>query len=472
MAQTTPNPLLPVNYCLQCANGGACSQAYLNSPGKYCGKWIGPNLVSQVCCCPTDSTCAIPTSLTACRCKKHESTPYWVWILVGLGVILLGIGIYFCCCRRNYYDEPVIVQEPVYVQQPAWHHIAIFPAMRKCSPTLLLVLAAFLAAFVSAQTPAPAPGTFTMPPDNCIGCLNGNAASCKVAYHNMPGQVCGNWASAAGKMPCCCAAGDVSICRAMLKQTKECLCSNALPPAPEKKKTPFWVWILVAIGAILIGIAIYWFCCRPSDDEVVIVETQQPVSSRSSRLWLPAARYRLGAPMSRLVLLLLLLLAMAVHGQTTVDQCQVCASTGQCSAAYKGLPGKYCGPWLSSGVKQVCCCPTGAVCAIPLQANACLCKAPAPTAAPASEKKTPFWVWILVAFGAVAIGVGLYFCCCSAGNNTTNDGYVAANQPVYVQQPVYASQPVYATQQPMYMAPQQVGICDAALYRNLPSNVV
>ncbi|KDO35182.1 hypothetical protein SPRG_00028 [Saprolegnia parasitica CBS 223.65] len=145
--------------------------------------------------------------------------------------------------------------------------------------------------------------------------------------------------------------------------------------------------------------------------------------------------------MSRLALLLVTLLCAAVHA--AIDTCQVCASTGQCDTAYKGLPGKYCGPWLSSGVKQVCCCPTAAVCAIPLQANACLCKSPPPAPAPSSDA-TPTYVWVLVALAVAGLAC---FCCCRSTQYASDDSYVAIHstpQPMYVQQPVYmAPQPVY-----------------------------
>ncbi|DAZ98175.1 TPA: hypothetical protein N0F65_005641 [Lagenidium giganteum] len=48
---------------------------------------------------------------------------------------------------------------------------------------------------------------------------------------------------------------------------------------------------------------------------------------------------------------------------STLSGCQLCASSGDCSHAYLGGPGQYCGPWLDNvGERQACCCPTNAVC--------------------------------------------------------------------------------------------------------------
>ena len=140
--------------------------------------------------------------------------------------------------------------------------------MRKSVASCLLLLVALLAT-VCAQTPAPAPA-LSQPIDQCLQCQT--YGQCALAYKGMPGQFCGKWVSAAGVLPCCCPAN--SAC-AMPKDSKACLCKEVPPP---KKSTPIWVWILVAIGVILIGVGIYFCFCRPSaDDEVVFVETQQPV---------------------------------------------------------------------------------------------------------------------------------------------------------------------------------------------------
>ena len=39
--------------------------------------------------------------------------------------------------------------------------------------------------------------------------------------------------------------------------------------------------------------------------------------------------------------------------------CQICATTGQCSLAFRGGPGQYCGQWYdrSTSTNKPCCCP-------------------------------------------------------------------------------------------------------------------
>ncbi|KDO35181.1 hypothetical protein SPRG_00027 [Saprolegnia parasitica CBS 223.65] len=138
--------------------------------------------------------------------------------------------------------------------------------MRKSIASCLLLLVALLAT-VCAQTPAPA---LSQPVDQCLQCQV--YGQCALAYKNTPGQFCGKFLSSGVAFPCCCPTN--SAC-AMPKDNKSCLCKELPPP---KKSTPFWVWILVAIGVILIGVGIYFCFCRPSaDDEVVFVESQQPV---------------------------------------------------------------------------------------------------------------------------------------------------------------------------------------------------
>lgn len=57
----------------------------------------------------------------------------------------------------------------------------------------------------------------------------------------------------------------------------------------------------------------------------------------------------------------------AVHAAENATQsgCQICASTGDCSRAYRGEAGQFCGNWLDrSNTRQPCCCPTNAVCKV------------------------------------------------------------------------------------------------------------
>ncbi|ETV66682.1 hypothetical protein H257_16895 [Aphanomyces astaci] len=124
--------------------------------------------------------------------------------------------------------------------------------------------------------------------------------------------------------------------------------------------------------------------------------------------------------------------------------CQRCANDStQCGDAYKGIPGKYCGPWLSSGVKQACCCPPTARCVIPINAASCGCDSdPTPINKPTtSSSKTPFWVWILVGVGVLALAVVIWRCCCVTVYEP-EPVYVPAGGVTYVgQQPVVVQQP-------------------------------
>ncbi|KAF0691930.1 Aste57867_16926 [Aphanomyces stellatus] len=138
-----------------------------------------------------------------------------------------------------------------------------------------------------------------------------------------------------------------------------------------------------------------------------------------------------------------MLLVSLVYAATTpstpfpgTSPCQQCANNPTtCNVAYKGLPGKYCGPWLSGGVKQACCCPTGARCVIPIKADSCGCDSAPTVIAKPSKSTTPFWVWVLVSIGVVALAIAIWRCCC----------VTVVEEPVYVQAGgvTYVSQPAY-----------------------------
>ncbi|KAF0699933.1 Aste57867_9526 [Aphanomyces stellatus] len=146
-AQTFPNP---TSACQKCANVNPpnpnhpdCLVAYKNLPGKFCNKFLSGG-VAQACCCPVAATCPAGVNLKAdtCGCDTPglpnpgvkpaaplpaptaKKTPIWVWILVGVGALVLIIVIWYCCCRGGdevIVEEPVYVhQQPVYVQQPGY----------------------------------------------------------------------------------------------------------------------------------------------------------------------------------------------------------------------------------------------------------------------------------------------------------------------------------------------------------------
>ncbi|KAG7377368.1 hypothetical protein PHYPSEUDO_011765 [Phytophthora pseudosyringae] len=63
--------------------------------------------------------------------------------------------------------------------------------------------------------------------------------------------------------------------------------------------------------------------------------------------------------------LLVLLHAASGQSNSTQSGCEVCASTGECSRAYRGEPGQFCGNWLDrQNDRRPCCCPDDAVCKV------------------------------------------------------------------------------------------------------------
>lgn len=54
--------------------------------------------------------------------------------------------------------------------------------------------------------------------------------------------------------------------------------------------------------------------------------------------------------------------------------CEVCASTGDCSRAFRGGPGQFCGTWVDGSNRPLpCCCPLNAVCRISPPTYECTC---------------------------------------------------------------------------------------------------
>ncbi|KAG9407234.1 hypothetical protein AC1031_001930 [Aphanomyces cochlioides] len=145
-------------------------------------------------------------------------------------------------------------------------------------------------------------------------------------------------------------------------------------------------------------------------------------------------------------LIVLLWTVVCISGQALfpgTSACQRCANDPtQCSDAYKGLPGKYCGPWLSGGVKQACCCPPAAGCVIPIKADSCGCDSNPQPMYSSSSKGIPFWVWILVAVGVISLSLCIWRCCCVT-EVVAEPVFVPAGGVAYVSQPAVVPQPVY-----------------------------
>lgn len=175
-----------------------------------------------------------------------------------------------------------------------------------------------------------------------------------------------------------------------------------------------------------------------------------------------------------------LLLSDAAAENATQSGCQICASTGDCSRAYQGGAGQYCGNWLDrSNTRQSCCCPTNAVCK--LSNYACNCAWAGGGRQGGGGAYDPGygydrggagyafeWLWWL-------LGSLLLLLCCSSfffmlcKKRTANESHVAyatpepvpptygsaPSAPVYTAQPVYGNTPGYAGGggggvQPMY----------------------
>lgn len=70
---------------------------------------------------------------------------------------------------------------------------------------------------------------------------------------------------------------------------------------------------------------------------------------------------------------LILILTCFTYIVAEKSDCQICRDDGNCSKAYQGNPGKYCGAWLDRASQpQACCCPTEARCN--LSNTACYCQ--------------------------------------------------------------------------------------------------
>ncbi|KAK1938010.1 hypothetical protein P3T76_009160 [Phytophthora citrophthora] len=149
---------------------------------------------------------------------------------------------------------------------------------------------------------------------------------------------------------------------------------------------------------------------------------------------------------------------------TTKTQCEICMDGGDCSKAYNGAAGQYCGKWISSRVVRPCCCPANDYCSSDNNYE-CTCSR--------KNDRPSYWIWI--GLGVFAVGAligGGIFTAMRKRRMQQRDSrdYPAGAGVAYSQQPVYApggyaqqgyapgtyAQPVYAQggyAQPTYVQP-------------------
>uniref|UniRef100_K3X1B8 EGF-like domain-containing protein n=1 Tax=Globisporangium ultimum (strain ATCC 200006 / CBS 805.95 / DAOM BR144) TaxID=431595 RepID=K3X1B8_GLOUD len=163
--------------------------------------------------------------------------------------------------------------------------------------------------------------------------------------------------------------------------------------------------------------------------------------------------------------LLLAFLAFAAFwsaslGQTTTTTesgCDVCANSGDCSKAYLGAPGQFCGPWLdTASQRHNCCCPRESTC--DRGTYTCNCKKLSTTPTPTTKKPTPaptesssssnkkkiIIIVVAVIIVLLLLGAAYYFW---SQNNRERSSSVEIKETVYVQeQPVVYQQGGYAQQ--------------------------
>ncbi|ETL88036.1 hypothetical protein L917_12862 [Phytophthora nicotianae] len=159
------------------------------------------------------------------------------------------------------------------------------------------------------------------------------------------------------------------------------------------------------------------------------------------------------------VVVFISLLLTVTTGQNDEVQsgCEVCANTSDCSRAYRGEPGQFCGNWLDrQSDRRPCCCPENAVCKV--SNYACNCGYSSQYANDGGIGLV--WLWWLL--GSLA----LLLCCCGCcfmaskrlrDRRLENEIPVAApvaedvsSQPYGAPSTAYASAPGYASARPEY----------------------
>ncbi|KAF4035047.1 hypothetical protein GN244_ATG12813 [Phytophthora infestans] len=160
------------------------------------------------------------------------------------------------------------------------------------------------------------------------------------------------------------------------------------------------------------------------------------------------------------VLLVVVLTAASGQGDEVQSGCEVCASTGDCSRAYRGESGQFCGNWLDrQSDRRPCCCPDNAVCKV--SNYACNCGYAPHHAGDGGYGLV--WLWWLL--GSLALLLCCCGCCFMASKQVRDrrpaDGIPVAapvaegvsSQPYRTTSTAYASAPVdqgYADATPQY----------------------
>ena len=120
--------------------------------------------------------------------------------------------------------------------------------------------------------------------------------------------------------------------------------------------------------------------------------------------------------------------------------CQMCASTGNCYAAFRNSPGQFCGYFHDYGFEtKPCCCPNDTICN--LSPFECLCHVPDRRYVP----PTPDYNYDFH-YNGEGLGSLIFFillccccmCCCSAcGNSEQESGYIPVAVPATGDAPSY-----------------------------------
>jgi hypothetical protein len=118
--------------------------------------------------------------------------------------------------------------------------------------------------------------------------------------------------------------------------------------------------------------------------------------------------------------LVLLLLVASVLGLSPGDigdvtipasGCQLCASTGECSRAFRDGPGQYCGDWADGSNHELpCCCPLNAVCNVSPADYVCTCAyigAMPPYHGESELMNKVLWLWWILGMLAVVAICGV-----------------------------------------------------------------
>ncbi|KAL3670946.1 hypothetical protein V7S43_004131 [Phytophthora oleae] len=122
--------------------------------------------------------------------------------------------------------------------------------------------------------------------------------------------------------------------------------------------------------------------------------------------------------------LVLTLLTASAFGLTPKDMdgittppsgCELCASSGDCSLAFRGGPGQYCGTWMDRSSHELpCCCPLNAVCNVSPANYVCTCAyvgAMPPYHSESDLMNKVLWLWWVLGILVVVMlsGACIYF---------------------------------------------------------------